>query len=266
MVLQERSNKTKVKCLLIGVAVLFVAGVLTAPSYAKVDPQTIVGMWLLDDGNGNTAKDSSGNNNNGTLTNGPKWVDGKFGKALSFDGVDDYVAVPNSPSLNITESITIAAWGKYNDVDARQYVVSKGAAYLIEENSTKFLCDMFGCSKWLNSGWATTVLSKNVWYHVAATYNGSLISIYVNGVIESSNAAKCSSLGTTGNILAIGSDVDGSSFDTDGTIDEVVIFNTALSEDDIKLIATWGIEVTLSGNAVDPSDKLTTTWAAIKTQ
>ena len=60
------------------------------------DP-TLVGWWWFDDGVGTTAADSSGYKNNGTLTNGPMWVAGKFGKAMQFDGVDDYVTVPHKP-------------------------------------------------------------------------------------------------------------------------------------------------------------------------
>ncbi len=61
-------------------------------SSAKIDPKNIVGMWLFDEGKGDIAKDSSGNKNDGTLMNDPKWVDGKKkpGKALEFDGKDDW--------------------------------------------------------------------------------------------------------------------------------------------------------------------------------
>jgi hypothetical protein len=90
----------KVKCLLIGVAVLFIAGVLITSIYAKIDPQTCVGAWMFDENNGNLAKDLSGNKNDGTLVNGPKWIDGKFDKALSFDGVDDYINLPSATLTN----------------------------------------------------------------------------------------------------------------------------------------------------------------------
>ena len=71
----------KFRFLWIGIIVLFIAGVLTAPSYAKLDPETLVGMWMFDEGTGKTAKDGSANKNDGVLTQNPKWVDGKFGKA-----------------------------------------------------------------------------------------------------------------------------------------------------------------------------------------
>jgi hypothetical protein len=59
------------------------------------DETGLVGSWHFNEGSGTVAYDSSGNNNNGNLVNGPTWVDGKFGKALSFDGVDDYVDIPS---------------------------------------------------------------------------------------------------------------------------------------------------------------------------
>ena len=99
--------------MIIGIVVLFVVGVLTIPGYAKLDPKNAVGIWLFDEGNGDTAKDSSGNGNDGTLE-GPKWVDGKFGKALEFNGASDYVDTGNNPitDLNGTKIFSISAWVK----------------------------------------------------------------------------------------------------------------------------------------------------------
>src|SRR5258706_16194343 len=70
----------------------------------------LVGYWKLDDALGITAADSSGSGNPGTLINGPLWTPGKVGTALSFDGVNDYVDLNNSPSLNPSTQITLAAW------------------------------------------------------------------------------------------------------------------------------------------------------------
>ena len=84
------------------VLVLSVAGIMTAGQ---------LGYWAFDEGSGTTVKDSSGKGNNGTLVGGPLWVDGKFGKALQFDGVDDYVQVPHNASLiPTTGKATVSVW------------------------------------------------------------------------------------------------------------------------------------------------------------
>src|SRR3989344_3676813 len=70
---------------------------LLSSLFPQTQAQTsgLVGYWTFDEGTGATASDSSGNNNTGTLTNGPTWTTGKIGQALSFDGVDDYVNISN---------------------------------------------------------------------------------------------------------------------------------------------------------------------------
>ena len=72
---------------------------LIAPhTSANIDSKNIMGMWLFDEGKGDIATDSSDQGNDGEI-HGAKWVDGKFGKALEFDGVDNWVEVPHSPTV-----------------------------------------------------------------------------------------------------------------------------------------------------------------------
>ncbi|MBC8232516.1 hypothetical protein H8E77_23460 [bacterium] len=82
-------TRLTVLCFSFIVISLMLAGV----SNAKIDPETCTGMWLFDDGKGDTAKDSSGNGNDGQLMNAPKWGDGKFGTALKFAGTGDHVLI-----------------------------------------------------------------------------------------------------------------------------------------------------------------------------
>lgn len=83
---------------------------LTGFAYADIDPGSIVGIWLFDEGQGERASDSSGNGYDGTL-NGPSWVAGKSGKALEYDATDDYVEIPHDDGLSL-QTYTIAAWVK----------------------------------------------------------------------------------------------------------------------------------------------------------
>jgi len=100
-------------------------------SPTRADPN-LVAEWHMDEGTGNSVGDTSGNGNQGTLNVGggdnvnSKWVDGVKGKALKFDGKDDYVDCGNDASMNITGRITLEAWMKKNELSRIESIVSKG--------------------------------------------------------------------------------------------------------------------------------------------
>ena len=86
-------------------------------SDAAVDLETARVIFLFDEGNGNTANDHSGNGNDGKLVNKPKWVAGKYGKALEFNGADNYVEVETPHELPIGAAPrTICFWFKWSKV------------------------------------------------------------------------------------------------------------------------------------------------------
>lgn len=88
-------------------------------SYAKIDPETVVGIWLLNEGEGDVAKDSSENGFDGTIE-GAEWVDGRFGSALSFSKAAlDTVYVPIASEM-ITDKITIIMLVNFQDLDGQQ--------------------------------------------------------------------------------------------------------------------------------------------------
>lgn len=87
-------NARVTRMALVGISLIFIGAIFTGQSIAKIDPKTIEGLWLFDEGKGNVAVDSSGKGLDGKLIGNPTWVDGKFGKALEFDGKAAYVEVP----------------------------------------------------------------------------------------------------------------------------------------------------------------------------
>jgi len=95
--------KLSLVCVSLIISLLFVA-----QSFAKIDPQTIAGVWLFDEGNGDITRDSSGQGNDGKLILNPEWAEGKLGKALEFHGTD-YVEISHSKSLDITEIRVVKA-------------------------------------------------------------------------------------------------------------------------------------------------------------
>ncbi|MCX6013467.1 MAG: LamG domain-containing protein [Chloroflexi bacterium] len=243
-----------VKCVLITMVVLFAVGMLADLSHAKIDPKTCVGMWLFDEGSGTTGKDSSGNKNDGTLKNGTKWVDGKFGKALSFNGVDDYVDCGSGASLDITDAITVGAWVNIPNVSGLKTIIGKQGAYAfnIRDNEIRFTLPAL----W-DADTSGAALTSGSWSHIAITYDKKNVKYYKDGVFIFS-IPETDAIRVTANTLLIGNNEWNEWFS--GTMDEVVLFNVVLTEDDIKDIMKGGSNVL----AVSPSGKLAATWASIK--
>ena len=278
----------KVKYLLIGVVVLFSASLLFAvSSEAKMDPKTIAGIWLFDEGKGKVAKDSSGNENNGTLVNDPKWVDGKFSKALTFDGGSTYVDCGNGESLDITKEITVGAWVKFNGIDykgsagnlfsigAKGYpdsVPANAGWWFSYDNRTNGQGFPYSCFGNKNGGWAgggnsfagyNFVFTKGEWYHLAFTVAKSIAKLYINGdQLGADKPLVNLVLSDTSRNLSIGSAT--TSYYFNGSIDEFAIFNVSLEKQDIQTIMNTGLEKSTSFAVFDLSGKLTTTWAKIK--
>ena len=159
-----------------------------------LDPDDLVGLWHLD---GN-ALDSSLYDNGGMLNNFEPpygWVSGMFGQALSFDGVDDYVDVPDSTSLDITGAITIECWVKREQA-AYQTLISKWSA---ADNQRSYLLALTAGNNvrfWITSGgtWGTLkelTSSGTVgtdWTHIAATYDGNdKMTIYIDNAEDLSH-------------------------------------------------------------------------------
>jgi len=260
----------KVRCLLIGVVVLFVACVLTASSYAKIDLKTMVGAWTLDEGSGKIAKDSSIYKNDGTLISSPDWVGGHFGKALSFDGKTDYIDCGNAESLNITKSLTVMGWvnpdkalgldnwqrfaarGEYN-TGWMVGITNTGKPDLTVTNAGGGFVTMYGKT--------TTELGK--WYHIAAVIdsNAKKVYVYLNGVLDNDPLAHSGEMMNPGVSTVIGKSGVAHVYDFHGVIDEVVIFNVALTGDDIKNLMENGIKRVFP---VSPKGRLTTVWGEIK--
>ena len=118
------SDNSKVRQWLI-IVCLSLTAIFLSIGYA-IAQDDVVGMWLFDEGKGDVAKDSSDNGNDGEIVD-CQWVEGKFGKALSFNGTSSYVEVPHKPSLSVSDDqISIIAWITQRiEGDEWQTIVSK---------------------------------------------------------------------------------------------------------------------------------------------
>ena len=271
-------SKPKRYRMLIGVGLLFGTVCCFTTADAKIDPETVAGIWLFDEGTGKTAKDLSGNGNDGELKEGAKWEDGQFGQAVIFDGKDDYVEIAPSPLFN-PEEFTVTFWMHPTAVGGNN-PAGKGSATLVIANGNPG--DGGGANWWFefwNGGnfefkscqagcaAATTPVNKpNEWYFIAGIYNGTEYELYIDATFKSKGPNK---VGVPEKGLLIGSGLcpaghgcDGGYFK--GIIDDVAMFGAILSEADLKTLMEEGVGKVLGVAPVEPTGKLTTTWGNLK--
>ena len=97
------------RLILICISFFIVSLMFTGQSHAQIDPETLLGAWLLDEGSGNITADASGNGNDGTLMGSPNWVAGQSGGALEFTGSGTYVDCGNDETLNVG-TFSVSFW------------------------------------------------------------------------------------------------------------------------------------------------------------
>ncbi|MFQ6040153.1 MAG: LamG domain-containing protein [Candidatus Poribacteria bacterium] len=247
---------------IICISLTFISLMFTTKVDAKIEPESIAGLWLFDEGKGKVAKDISGNGYDGELKKNPLWVDGRFGKALEFNG-GNYVELKDSSAglpFGGVEPFSITAWvknrgggtviGKFNGgvIGAYILVISGGGTVTFHRE----------VAPWGLSGSKT--IPPDEFGHVAATYDGVEMKIYVNGELDVKQARPAQNTDTVTPVL-IGARFTGGNPSNffNGVLDEVALFNVALTKDDIKAAMR-----SLSPSAVSLSGKIALTWGSIK--
>jgi len=199
----------------------------------------LVGYWNLDQGSGSIANDSSGYNNHGTIY-GASWTSGKVNGGLNFDGFNDYVNCGNNATLDPTKEATIAAWVNFKKLPstAGHIMAVAGRSYngadldMQAEPDNKF--KFYIGSGAPNVAISNTVAQADKWYHVVGTYQAnSNIKIYVNGTLDGTTSIGIARVHNPGTFCFGASSYWGGRF-FNGTIDEVKIYNRALSAEEVK--------------------------------
>ena len=207
--------------------------------------ENLVVEYKFDETSGVIASDTSTSNVEAQLIGDPKWVDGYNGNALSFDGTDDYVYVGDRDEVEV-ENYTITAWTKSdgNTIDTiRQEILEKADSYWlnIRNDDTKVRTGGFYGDCSVEEEWFFTdsedPIVLNKWTHMAATYNGTVLRMYINGQLQSELLVNRPHCKDREELLIIGAKKE---LDTtpavaffSGLLDEIRIYSQPLSQTEI---------------------------------
>jgi len=243
----------------------FALGLLATNTVNAQDPN-LLGWWKLDEPSGNIAYDSSGNNNNGQLIQidgsfigDPQWGGGYAGGSLWLDGVDDFIEVPHSDSLLPDTEVTVMAWINVPRLTGAgssnwQAIITKGNAPRVYSFYTDSAAGGLHFSlgpegSFLGSN-STASVPLNEWVHVCAMLTNGNHLYYINGEpsapLENGGAGSVITPGNTATVR-IGNAPENNSLM--GRIDDVRVYNGALSQEEIQLIMLSG----LSSEATRPN-------------
>ncbi len=221
--------------------VLVMVALVIGLIYAGSANAFLVGSWDLNEGQGTVANDSSGFNNQGSVDPSLNWVPGKYGSALQFDGSPSArVIIPDSPSLDLVNNFTIMAWVEPNTIAGGSHVVLSKYTPTNQISFNFHQADSSNPGKWQTDTtfanlWSDTPIQEGVWQHIAVTFDGNIMQFYINGVPDGSQIVPSSNGGfyIADDPVVIGA-LNGFAPSTyDGVIDEVRIYNNALSGDEI---------------------------------
>ena len=200
------------------------------------DP-SLVSWWRFDEGSGTTAYDSAGTNH-GTLINGPNWTTGQIDGALSFDGAGDYVDCGSDSSLDFTDAITVGAWVKQPNFGSDGTIAGKTNGYSVTAGYALNSYTNGLVFNFYSGGWRRTTprvtISANEWHHVVGTFDGNNAYLYVDGEQKASLAYAGTIAAATGYSFHISFWRSYLPAYFNGTIDDVRIYDRALSAGEIQ--------------------------------
>ncbi|MBS4028754.1 MAG: T9SS type A sorting domain-containing protein [Ignavibacteriales bacterium] len=240
---------------LLNLFIFFFAFVIKINAQEYTTDANTVLLLHMNETSGNSVSDASEFGNNGTAT-GTTIINGKFGKGRSFNGTTDGVTIANSPSLQITNNLTLECWINASSFNAGT-IISKGTTHY-RTYAIYLASDQRGLIfEYSTGGVEGEDISSNVsvqlgeWTHIAVTWTSGLVKFYVNGNLVNSVQANSTTLLTDQENLYIGSTSSGPHFD--GAIDEVRISNKARQLNEFNVNDDLVAYYPFNGNANDES-------------
>ena len=223
----------------------------------------LTGYWKFDDGSGSTAADSSGNGNTGTLVNTPTWTTGQIGGGIGVVNTSSQYINLNNPStydLTSTGQMTISAWVKSGSsiINSTLGILKRGATntvnapdqYALTSSNTRWRFMAGNGTTYTEVFGPSGGLVANTWYHLTGVIDAANLSLYIDGVSAATPVARPAGSPPVAVSTFIGAMMAGGNA-WDGTIDEVRIYNRALSADEIsrlyRLTTPTGVDTSLKG-------------------
>ena len=195
----------------------------------------------MDETEGNSVKDSSGNNHNGILIGNAKWSQGKISGAVELDGKSAFVQIADKSAFDIGGQVTVACWVKFRSVSNNYAaIVTKGDGswrLSTAQQQRKFHCSVNNYNSIVLNG--SNEVAANEWHHVAVVYNNEGVRIYVDGRLDAEKPWKGGIAVNDFDVL-IGENAEQKGRFFDGLIDDVRIYNYALKESDIMALFNEG--------------------------
>jgi hypothetical protein len=193
-------------------------------------------------GSGTIWRDLSGNGNSGTLTNGPIYDSTNLG-SIVFDGTNDYCSSPNASSLDFSTAMSICVWVKRsgNGSQIDEILIHKesggaptgGYQLWIDRDTLKSVFRIRNSSNTPDTLTSTGSITTEQWTFLTSTYDGSNITLYRNGINDGSKTTTINPIGNVTNVLSIGGVATNTSYNWNGKISAVHLYNRALSAQEV---------------------------------
>lgn len=218
--------------------------IIQTQTVQALDETDLIASWTFEDG---TAQDTSGHNHDGTI-HGTQMIAGTKGNALHFNGVDNYINIPNSPEFNGLTQLTVACWFKVNGFDIWEPILNKGGyneyttdVFEVNINSGGFVHFVLNFQTSGRQGYNTPTgqITPGTWYHLVGSWDGDILNLYLNGELVQTYDTPNEPLKTSDDSLQIGLEYDNpdQSF-FNGDIDDIYIYSRAITSKESNEIYT----------------------------
>ena len=245
------------KCRIMVLLSVFLLVTLWLAGSASSQEPKLLARWPMDESSGDVVHDVIGGNDGKFVGGKFEWVPGKFENGLLFEGIAGRnVEIPRNADLESPNSVTLMAWVKFNAMGGRYEIASYADSYFITMDGVFNAYIHHDVLRWPQAV-GQTLAEPDKWYFAAMTYDGQEVKLYLDAQLDAVKPA-AGEIGYLALLFRFGSHAAGGANFLNGILDEVTIWDKAMTAEEIMAAYESPIP------AVDPKDRLTTTWGKLK--